>query len=200
MPSGLVERLRGAWPLPTALAFLAWFVFAPQCISTLAVTRRETASWRWPIFMFGYLFGWPMWRPALPEPASDVSCCRMMTDDEVSKGPETQLYLAEDQTLMSSERTYAGWLRTALTAVAVALGFTALFRTSDAGWVAKAIASCFLLLAVAVLIAADRRAAAVQKRLSHHFIDGASRRVLRLITWGSVLTILALAGVVWFLL
>ncbi|MEN9932435.1 MAG: hypothetical protein RIS17_1008 [Pseudomonadota bacterium] len=52
----LIERLRGAWPLPTALAFLAWFVFAPQCISTLAITRRETASWRWPIFMFAYLF------------------------------------------------------------------------------------------------------------------------------------------------
>lgn len=52
----LIEQLRGAWPLPTALAFLAWFVFAPQCISTLAITRRETASWRWPIFMFAYLF------------------------------------------------------------------------------------------------------------------------------------------------
>jgi ferrous iron transport protein B len=52
----LVERLRGAWPLPTALAFLAWYVFAPQCLSTLAVAKRETNSWRWPIFMFGYLF------------------------------------------------------------------------------------------------------------------------------------------------
>lgn len=53
---GLVERLRGAWPLPTALAFLAWFVFAPQCISTIAVARRETNSWRWPLFMLAYLF------------------------------------------------------------------------------------------------------------------------------------------------
>ena len=42
--------------LPTALAFLAWFVFAPQCISTIAVTRRETNSWRWPLFMVTYLF------------------------------------------------------------------------------------------------------------------------------------------------
>jgi ferrous iron transport protein B len=53
----LVERLRGAWSLPTALAFLAWFVFAPQCISTIAVTRRETNGWKWPLFMLGYLFG-----------------------------------------------------------------------------------------------------------------------------------------------
>lgn len=52
----LVETLRSRWELPTALAFLAWFVFAPQCLSTLAVTKRETGGWRWPIFMFSYLF------------------------------------------------------------------------------------------------------------------------------------------------
>jgi ferrous iron transport protein B len=50
------DRLRHSWPLPTALAFLAWFVFAPQCISTIAVTRRETNGWKWPLFMVGYLF------------------------------------------------------------------------------------------------------------------------------------------------
>lgn len=52
----LGQRLAGAWSLPTALAFLAWFVFAPQCISTIAVTKRETNGWRWPAFMVGYLF------------------------------------------------------------------------------------------------------------------------------------------------
>ncbi|MBB6123898.1 ferrous iron transporter B [Sphingobium subterraneum] len=52
----LGERLSHAWSLPTALAFLAWFVFAPQCISTIAVTRRETNGWRWPAFMVAYLF------------------------------------------------------------------------------------------------------------------------------------------------
>jgi ferrous iron transport protein B len=50
------DRLKGRWSLPTALAFLAWFVFAPQCISTIAVTRRETNGWKWPMFMVGYLF------------------------------------------------------------------------------------------------------------------------------------------------
>jgi ferrous iron transport protein B len=39
-----------------ALAFLAWFVFAPQCISTIAVVRRETNGWKWPAIMVGYLF------------------------------------------------------------------------------------------------------------------------------------------------
>jgi ferrous iron transport protein B len=53
---GIAERLRARWSLPTALAFLMWFVWAPQCISTIAVTRRETNGWRWPAFMVGYLF------------------------------------------------------------------------------------------------------------------------------------------------
>ena len=56
LEQGLGDRLAGRWSLATALAFLAWFVFAPQCISTIAVTRRETNGWKWPLFMIGYLF------------------------------------------------------------------------------------------------------------------------------------------------
>ncbi len=52
----LAQSLRTKWSLPTALAFLAWFVFAPQCISTIAVVRRETNGWKWPGFMLLYLF------------------------------------------------------------------------------------------------------------------------------------------------
>ena len=52
----LGDRLKASWSLPTALAFLAWFVFAPQCMSTIAVTRRETNDWKWPVFMLIYLF------------------------------------------------------------------------------------------------------------------------------------------------
>ena len=43
------------WSLASALAFLAWYVFAPQCASTLGVVRRETNSWRWPAIMFLYM-------------------------------------------------------------------------------------------------------------------------------------------------
>jgi len=52
----LGSQLKAHWSLPTALAFLAWFVFAPQCFSTIAVTRRETNGWKWPGFMLLYLF------------------------------------------------------------------------------------------------------------------------------------------------
>lgn len=43
------------WSLPTALSLLVWYIFAPQCASTLAVIRRETNSWRWMAFTFFYM-------------------------------------------------------------------------------------------------------------------------------------------------
>ncbi|MBI3284763.1 MAG: ferrous iron transport protein B [Burkholderiales bacterium] len=46
-----------SWSMPTALSLLAWYVFAPQCIATLSVVRRETNTWRYPLLMAAYLFG-----------------------------------------------------------------------------------------------------------------------------------------------
>ncbi|MDX2275138.1 MAG: ferrous iron transport protein B [Hyphomonadaceae bacterium] len=54
--AGLAAILQSAWSLPTALAFLAWYVYAPQCIASLAVARRETNSWRWTALIIVYLF------------------------------------------------------------------------------------------------------------------------------------------------
>ncbi len=52
---GLSSILRNEWALPTALAFLTWYIFAPQCFATLATIRRETNSWKWAGFAFAYL-------------------------------------------------------------------------------------------------------------------------------------------------
>jgi ferrous iron transport protein B len=51
----LATTLAAQWSLPTALALLAWYIFAPQCASTLGVVKRETNSWRWPAFLFAYM-------------------------------------------------------------------------------------------------------------------------------------------------
>jgi ferrous iron transport protein B len=51
------QILKGQWPLATALALLAWYVFAPQCASTLAVIRRETGGWGWMGVTFVYMLG-----------------------------------------------------------------------------------------------------------------------------------------------
>ncbi len=53
----LASLLASEWSLPTALAFLTWYIFAPQCLPTLGIVKRETNSWKWPVVMFCYLMG-----------------------------------------------------------------------------------------------------------------------------------------------
>lgn len=51
----LGARLAESWSLATGLAFLAWYIFAPQCVATLGVVKRETNSWTWVGVMFAYM-------------------------------------------------------------------------------------------------------------------------------------------------
>ena len=52
----LTPLIAHGWTLATALSLLAWYVFAPMCLSTLATIRRETGGWRMPLVTAGYLF------------------------------------------------------------------------------------------------------------------------------------------------
>jgi ferrous iron transport protein B len=52
----LAPVLSQGWSAATAYALLAWFGFAPQCLSTLAAVRRETGGWRVPALLAAYLF------------------------------------------------------------------------------------------------------------------------------------------------
>ncbi len=53
----LASVLAADWSLATGLAFLAWYVFAPQCLPTIGVVRRETGSLKWTLIMVAYMFG-----------------------------------------------------------------------------------------------------------------------------------------------
>ncbi|KQV87559.1 ferrous iron transporter B [Pelomonas sp. Root1237] len=53
----LAPLIQQSWSLATALSLLAWYVFAPQCIATLAAVKRETGGYKMPLIMTGYLFG-----------------------------------------------------------------------------------------------------------------------------------------------
>jgi ferrous iron transport protein B len=55
--SALMPLISHSWSLATALSLLAWYVFAPQCLSTLAAVKRETGNWKMPLIIAGYLFG-----------------------------------------------------------------------------------------------------------------------------------------------
>jgi ferrous iron transport protein B len=54
--AALIPLIAGQWSIATALSLLAWFVFAPQCLSTIATVKRETGGWLMPSIMLGYLF------------------------------------------------------------------------------------------------------------------------------------------------
>jgi len=56
LSAALEPVISSTWSLATGASLLAWYVFAPQCLSTLAVVKRETNSWRYPLIMAGYLF------------------------------------------------------------------------------------------------------------------------------------------------
>lgn len=53
----LSDILAAQWTLATALSVLTWYVFAPQCISTIATIKRETNSWKYTAYAVLYLFG-----------------------------------------------------------------------------------------------------------------------------------------------
>jgi ferrous iron transport protein B len=54
--AALGSLITASWSLPTALSLLVWYVYAPQCLSTIATIKRETNSWRYPLISLGYLF------------------------------------------------------------------------------------------------------------------------------------------------
>lgn len=56
LATALTPMIAATWSLPTALSLLAWYVFAPQCISTLSTVKRETNSWKPVLVMLGYMF------------------------------------------------------------------------------------------------------------------------------------------------
>jgi putative membrane protein len=105
--------------------------------------------------------------------------------------------LAEDRTILANERTFAGWMRTALAAIALGVGFNALFRAMEPDWLPRAIATAFLLLAIIIIISAERRAAAVMDRLGTHVVTTARPMNLRFLAAAVSLGSAALVAAIW---
>ena len=111
----------------------------------------------------------------------------------------TSTDLAEDRTLLASERTFAGWTRTSLGCIAIGVGFHALFFKMHPDWVPKAIATLFLLLSAVISWLAERRAAAVLRRLNPHVVVGARKMNLQLIASAVSVGAMALGLAIWLL-
>ena len=117
------------------------------------------------------------------------------TDSSVS----TRTDLAQDRTLLATERTFASWMRTGLALVAVALGLSAMFRTLEALWVAKTVATVFVLIGVFVFWAAERRACQVHKRLQAHAVQPFDGLHIRVIAYSTILVSLSVVAAIWIL-
>jgi putative membrane protein len=120
-------------------------------------------------------------------------------DGEKTRLAEDRTDLAEDRTVLANERTFAGWMRTGFAAVAVGLGFQALFNKMEPAWVPKAIATAFLLVAIVLFITAERRACWIMSRLKTHEVETVRSRNLRLVTYAICAAIAALIAAMWLL-
>lgn len=119
--------------------------------------------------------------------------------DEKEKLAEDRTDLAEDRTVLANERTYAGWMRTGFAAVGIGLGFNALMVRMEPAWAPKAIATVFLVIAIFIFAAAERRACSIIERLHVHQVETVRIRNLRLVTIAVVAATLALIAAIWLL-
>ena len=121
-----------------------------------------------------------------------------MSDAQLDRS-ELRTELAEDRTVLANERTFAGWMRTSLASIAIGVGFHALSGKVEPSWLPRLIASAFLVLAVLIIVLAERRAAAVNKRLNPHVVEAARRMNLRLFAAIVSIGASAFGLAIWFL-
>lgn len=119
--------------------------------------------------------------------------------EERTNWAEKRTDWAEDRTIMANERTFAGWMRTGLAAVGIGLGFNALFGKLEPGWLPRALATAFILVAIAIFFAAQRKAAAVARRLECHRAEPMRGLTLRLLAGALMVASAGLAAAIWWL-
>lgn len=131
----------------------------------------------------------------MPDPAKSF-------DDQTDKSTKLaadRTDWAEDRTILALERTFAGWLRTAFAAIGIGLGFRALFGEFDPPWLARAIATLFIAMAIVFAIGAERRVYRSFERLSSHAVDSPNLPNLKWIAYAVSLGAAVLIAALWVL-
>jgi putative membrane protein len=119
--------------------------------------------------------------------------------DKNTKWAEFRTDLAEDRTVQATERTFAGWMRTAFAAIGVGIAFHVVFGDFDPPWLARAIATLFILLGMTIAFTAERRACRTFGRLSTHEIDRPETPNIRWMSWSIIVGGSALIAGLWIL-
>ena len=112
---------------------------------------------------------------------------------------EDRTDLAIDRTLLANERTYAGWCRTAFASIALGLGFNALFNKVEPAWVAKGIATLFILLGIFIIHKAQTRSLCVAEQNQEHTVNITDPGTFRIIAWSVMSGAVLLIVSIWWL-
>jgi putative membrane protein len=117
----------------------------------------------------------------------------------MSQSKEKSTQWSEDRTLLSNERTFSSWMGTGLACVGVAIGLQAVFGALDPKWLAKLVATVFLVTALMIYWTAVRQASKTYNRLNNNDIETqGSRTFVRLGVIMSVGTV-GVGAVLWAL-
>ena len=106
---------------------------------------------------------------------------------------------AEDRTILANERTFAGWMRTGLASVALALGLKAVFGEAEPTWIAKAAASLFIAIAIGLFWAARSQAHKAQTRLNAHDAQAQPPRIFTIASIAFSIASVATGAILWTL-
>lgn len=121
----------------------------------------------------------------------------MSRDGKTENAEVDRTDLAEDRTRMANERTFAGWLRTSMALVALALGLRALMRSFEPDWIPKSAATALIAAGVVVALAGWRRAVAALDRLDCHVTESTPGSRLGLVVVVVVGAYVVVAALIW---
>ncbi|MHA6316102.1 YidH family protein [Altererythrobacter sp. CAU 1778] len=122
-----------------------------------------------------------------------------MSDKDSNELAVERTDLAEDRTVQATERTFAGWMRTAFAAIGIGLAFRAVFGEFDPPWLAKAIATLFVILGATIAWTAYGRACRTFRQLSTHHVDTPNIPNIRWMSWSIIVAALVLIAGFWLL-
>ncbi|MFP7570167.1 YidH family protein [Marivita sp. S2033] len=106
---------------------------------------------------------------------------------------------AEDRTVLANERTFAGWMRTGMASVALALGLRALFGPYEPTWVPKLVATVFIIAALMIYWAAWRQASRTRDAIDDHDANSQPTRHMTVISIIFAVGTIATGIILWLL-
>ncbi len=119
--------------------------------------------------------------------------------DTKTQWAEERTDWAEDRTVLANERTFAGWMRTGLASVGVAIGLKAVFGEFEPTWAAKAVASVFVAGALLIFWAARRSGVKTNRRMHEHEVSGQNSRRMTVMAVILAIGSAGTAAILWML-